>query len=78
MTSQELASERAKRELATIRHMQQMLVRSGYVITCLNCEHWLDKPLPNGDQPGCTKFKAMPPPNVIAFGCPDWDQLIPF
>lgn len=80
MTSQETPSEKAKRELATIRHMQRLLARSGHIITCMNCEHWSDGRLPLGaPKPvGCTKFGAVPPPDVIAFGCPEWDQVIPF
>lgn len=79
MTSPVPASEKAKRELETVRHMQKMLARSGYIITCMNCENWSDGKLPvDKGFVGCRRYEAMPPPEVIAFGCPDWDQLIPF
>lgn len=41
--------------------------------TCMNCDHWVN------NVPGCSKFKALPPPHIIASGCNDHvDITIPF
>lgn len=58
-------------ELEQIRAYQRILVERGLIITCLNCEYFVGKT-------ECSKFKANPPAEVILFGCPGWDQLIPF
>lgn len=58
-------------ELELIRAYQKVLVERGFLITCLNCEHFIDKKT-------CSKFQAEPPAEVILYGCPAWDQIIPF
>jgi len=58
-------------ELELIRAYQKVLVERGLLITCLNCEHFIGKKT-------CSKFNADPPAETILYGCPAWDQQIPF
>lgn len=43
---------------------------------CLNCVHW-QKGDANKPQ-GCTKYRQLPPPDVIVHGCEQHDFDIPF
>lgn len=43
------------------------------ITTCVVCDHW------NQQAETCTKFNGMrPPARVIAFGCPAFENEIPF
>ena len=68
----ELARRMRERELA-YGVVHEHLIRMGYVKSCLNCDHWDHEA---GTQ--CLKYKAVPPPKVIVYGCPDWTEHIPF
>lgn len=50
--------------------LHRFLSRQGVVSTCLNCLHW------QNDQ--CTLAAAVPPPQVLVFGCQSWDNTLPF
>lgn len=52
------------------KKLHRFLVRQGAVSTCLNCVNW------NGEC--CTLAKTVPPPEVLVFGCPAWDNTLPF
>jgi hypothetical protein len=54
---------------------QEELIKLGIWSTCLNCEH---KRRPKGPPLHCARFKADPPPEVIAVGCFEWTEEIPF
>ena len=63
---------------------QREMVKRGVLTTCLNCESWWSGAI-NPAGPGasqkpaqCLKFNALPPPEVLVYGCPDWEQLMPF
>lgn len=48
--------------------------------SCLNCEHWADNRV-GGNSTGtkqCLLYNALPPPEVIVYGCPDYLADIPF
>lgn len=47
------------------------MVVNGLLPSCLNCDHWLDK------AEVCDKY-GRPPAVVIVYGCPEWDEGIPF
>ena len=64
-------SDKAKQELATLRAHQRIMVERGYIITCLNCENFIDKTK-------CALANVTPPPEVVLYGCEAWDQVIPF
>lgn len=44
----------------------------GVVRNCLNCEHF------SPSREICTRWDQRPPAHIIARGCPDWEQEIPF
>lgn len=56
-------------EQAQVLH--RFLVRQGAVSTCMNCCHYQ----PNGN---CEVAQAVPPAEVLVFGCPSWDNILPF
>lgn len=64
--------------------MQELLVKGSYWHCCTNCDYFDKGNLPehpNGlkeRSASCTKFKALPPPEVIAVGCEQWEETIPF
>ncbi len=39
---------------------------------CLTCDHF------NEAQDRCVKYGMKPPSRVIAFGCPEWVDVVPF
>lgn len=47
------------------------MVVNGLLPSCLNCELWQEK------QEVCEKY-GRPPAHIIVYGCPEWDQMIPF
>ncbi len=44
---------------------------SAITTTCMNCDHWLE-----GSQI-CGKYNMLPPPHVIANGCPAYEYKGP-
>lgn len=84
MTTAIPASQKYLDELATIRKMQKLLLDRSVLRSCLNCESWWagahDPSAPGASQkpPCCTRFDALPPPNVIFYGCDEWEMIIPF
>lgn len=46
----------------------------GLVQSCMNCNHF------DEDKSYCRKYQANPPPRVIAYACPGYDDVddIPF
>jgi len=56
-------------------HMQVIhkeLINHGTFHSCYNCEHW------DIEAKVCSKYLAVPPVRVIALGCEEWMQDIPF
>ena len=51
-------------------------MNQGLFRTCLNCDHWRDNPAAN--MVGCNLYRQMPPPKVVAVGCDDHSDMIPF
>jgi hypothetical protein len=54
---------------AIVEH-QTLLVKRGIWRCCVNCDFW--------DKNRCSKYNAVPPPEVIVHGCRDWEDDIPF
>lgn len=48
------------------------LIDRQQVVTCINCIQW------NDHDEKCTLAKIRPPARVIVFGCPAWEEDIPF
>lgn len=61
---------------------QKRALRSEVWCSCLNCDEWREVTLVEGGaaskQTLCCKYKALPPPEVLVHGCPEWVPLIPF
>lgn len=53
-----------------VSELQMRLIRLQAWQCCLNCLNW------TGTE--CDKFKAVPPPHIIATGCRDYENDIPF
>lgn len=45
---------------------------SNIIACCLTCEHF-DEPAET-----CTLYQQRPPARVIAYGCPSWQDEMPF
>lgn len=58
--------------LALRVEFHKRLVKLQVVNSCLNCVEWNPKP------ETCGKYKARPPAEVIVYGCPAWEEDIPF
>ena len=54
------------------KRLHRFLVKQGAVSTCLNCVGWEDGKCIAYGQP------TLPPPEVLVFGCPAWDNTLPF
>jgi len=54
------------------KQIRRVLDNSGLVRTCLTCEWW-DK-----SKQQCGTYNSVPPPEIIAYACPEWQQEIPF
>lgn len=66
-------------EAEMIKAFHDRLIDRSVIRCCFNCEYWHVKE-ENGAPPNeyCLKYRMVPPPRVIVFGCPTWEQLIPF
>lgn len=51
---------------------QRRMIHAGHWQTCLNCANF------NQHEERCLKFNARPPAMIIATGCKDWKDEIPF
>lgn len=64
------------------KRMQEALISVGFWHCCLNCEHWTVNTVIGEtdlvDAHKCSKWNAVPPPDVICVGCPDWKCEVPF
>lgn len=47
--------------------LHRFLIQHRAVSTCLNCLHW--------QKEQCSLASAVPPPQVLVFGCQSWDNL---
>nr|AYD82554.1 hypothetical protein ART_00085 [Achromobacter phage vB_Ade_ART] len=56
---------------------QQSLIRTGNLSTCTNCIYWSTN-INRNAEPRCSKYKVVPPPDVIVVGCEEWEMDIPF
>lgn len=56
----------------TTAAVHRELIERGMFKTCLNCDH----KDPKGST--CNLYKAVPPMEVIVYGCNDWIEVIPF
>jgi hypothetical protein len=56
------------REAAEFLH--QDLVKRQVIMSCLNCDEWTGI--------SCSKYRMMPPPEVLVFACENWCPDIPF
>ena len=74
MTKEEMNDIVNNDRRTVIRKFVETLTDAGLFRYCTNCNHW-SKP-PNNH--GCSKFQAMPPPEVIVVGCEHHSDLIPF
>lgn len=70
--------DRLKLGSALSEDMERTAVRRGFWACCTNCAHWGPNALPSALQPGCMKFKAMPPWETIVIGCKEWEFGVPF
>lgn len=52
--------------------LHEQLLTHGILHSCVNCEEW------NEERSVCDKFATLPPPDVIVYGCPEWNIEIPF
>ena len=52
--------------------LQQMLIKQAVFHTCFNCDHMNKQTGESG------RYKIRPPIEVIVFGCPTWEEEIPF
>jgi hypothetical protein len=50
--------------------LHRFLVKQGAVSTCLNCCNW--------KRGRCALADTVPPAEVLVFGCPAWDNTLPF
>ena len=50
--------------------IRKVIDDSGLAPNCITCEWW--------EEGKCGKWGAVPPPQTIAYGCPDYLQIIPF
>lgn len=57
-------------EFEVAHKLHRFLSRQGAVSTCLNCLHWREEQ--------CSLASAVPPPQVLVFGCSAWDNTLPF
>lgn len=61
---------------------QREAVRRAFWRCCLNCDHYHDGKAVVGIHAGkpaqCLKFGALPPPEVVVFGCDHYEEVIPF
>lgn len=67
-----LNSEAYRKQRVHMIKLQNDLIRAGSIPTCTNCEHW-DK-----IKQLCTRWKMLPPAEVIVTGCEEWINEIPF
>ena len=68
VSARQIAEYLAERITPTLKTMTQC---------CLTCDHWNNedhKINPNS----CALVKRLPPPRVIAYGCEQWQEVIPF
>lgn len=65
-------NELHKRQRQQIMDLQESLIHSNQLPTCVNCEHW------NNETEECIKFETKPPAYVIVIGCVEWYGTIPF
>jgi hypothetical protein len=57
-------------EFPEANKLHRFLSRQGAISTCMNCLSW--------DGEKCLLAKTTPPPEVLVFGCPAWDNTLPF
>jgi hypothetical protein len=76
MAIEQRANKAFAKEIATELVAEIEFVINRHTKTCLTCEHWFDERDVNANT--CGKFNALPPPRVIAYGCPDYSEEIPF
>ena len=61
---------------------QNRMIRAGHWQSCIKCEFWQANVKPvkrdTEDPEVCSKYNARPPAHVIACGCPDYFEDIPF
>lgn len=62
-------------EVVVKMEFHKRMVRTQSVSSCLNCMNWQDR---ENMPTGCILHKALPPPAIIVYGCPDHDFDIPF
>ena len=75
MSSEQYKEELVKRLEVASNNLVDALTRSvqNTLTTCIVCDHW------NQGQEVCMKFNNQrPPAKVIAFGCPAFENDIPF
>lgn len=58
-------------DLEQAQALHRFLIRQGAVSTCMNCCNYR----PDGT---CKLAQAVPPAEVLVFGCPSWDNTLPF
>ncbi len=60
------------------------MIERGVLPSCLNCLYWQHITKVHLDDNTtqayhhCSKWKQVPPPEVIVYSCPNWEQDIPF
>jgi hypothetical protein len=73
--SEKYSDDRISTVIGLARHLEVL----GLFRNCINCMHWVEptKKQPNSPT-GCGKEQALPPPRIIAHGCDNHTDLIPF
>lgn len=54
------------------KKMQEALIGVGFWKSCINCNEW------STEHKRCAKWSAVPPPEVIVYGCDQWLCIVPF
>lgn len=61
-----------KRQVADRLAVTISLQSQGMITTCVTCEHYDESSWT------CKLFKQQPPPKIVASGCGEWSEGLPF